>query len=39
VVDLGSTLLGRDFWREGRSLAKLGLAGAGPEEIRRMTLE
>jgi opine dehydrogenase len=39
VVELGGTLLGRDFWREGRSLEKLGLAGAGPEEIRRMTIE
>jgi opine dehydrogenase len=39
VVDLGSTLLGRDFWREGRSLAKLGLAEKGPDDIRRMVLE
>jgi hypothetical protein len=39
VVDLGSTLLGRDFWREGRSLARLGLAGKGAEEIRRLILE
>jgi len=39
VVDLGSTLLGRDFWREGRSLVKLGLAGKGAEEIRRLILE
>jgi opine dehydrogenase len=39
VIDLGNTLLGRDFRREGRSLAKLGLAGKTPEAIRRMTLE
>jgi opine dehydrogenase len=39
VVTLGNALLRRDFWREGRSLEKLGLAGKGPEEIRRMTLE
>jgi opine dehydrogenase len=39
VVELANTLLGRDFWREGRSLAKLGLAGTGPEEIRRLALE
>lgn len=39
VIDLGNTLLGRDFRREGRSLAKLGLAGKSPEEIRRVTLE
>jgi opine dehydrogenase len=39
VVDLGSTLLGRNFWREGRSLAKLGLAGKGAEEIRKLILE
>jgi len=39
VVTLGNALLGRDFWREGRSLEKLGLAGKGPDEIRRITLE
>jgi opine dehydrogenase len=39
VVDLGSRLLGHDFRREGRSLEKLGLAGKGPDEIRRMALE
>jgi opine dehydrogenase len=39
VVELGSRLLGRDFWREGRTLEKLGLAGKGPEEIRRLALE
>lgn len=38
VVELGSALLGRDFWREGRSLEKLGLAGKTPEEIRKLAL-
>jgi opine dehydrogenase len=33
VVTLGNALLGRDFWREGRSLEKLGLAGKSPTEI------
>jgi opine dehydrogenase len=38
VVDLANVLLGRDFWREGRSLEKLGLAGKTPQEIRRLVL-
>lgn len=39
VVELGNVLLGRDFWTEGRSLEKLGLAGKSPEEVRRLVLE
>jgi opine dehydrogenase len=39
VVTLGSILLERDFWREGRSLEKLGLDKKSPEEIRRLFLE
>ena len=38
VVTLGNALLGRDFWREGRSLEKLGLAGKGPDEIRAVVV-
>jgi opine dehydrogenase len=38
VVELGNALLARDFWREGRSLEKLGLAGKTPEEIRKLAL-
>lgn len=33
VVELGGALLRRDFWREGRSLEKLGLAGMGAQQI------
>ena len=36
VVTLGSALLGRDFWREGRTLEKLGLAGKSAEDIRAL---
>ncbi len=35
VVELGSSLLGRDFRAEGRTLERLGLAGMTVEEIRR----
>lgn len=35
MVELGGALLGRDFWTEGRSLEKMGLAGLGRDEIRR----
>jgi opine dehydrogenase len=36
VVELASTLLGRDFRGEGRSLEKLGLAGKTPAEIHEL---
>jgi len=36
VVELTNVLLGRDFWKEGRSLEKLGLAGRSPAEIRAL---
>jgi opine dehydrogenase len=36
VVDVCAALLGRDFWREGRSVARLGLAGMSVEEIREV---
>ena len=36
VIELGNTLLGKDFWQEGRSLEKLGLAGKTPVEIREL---
>jgi opine dehydrogenase len=35
VVELGSSLLGRDLRAEGRTLERLGLAGMSAEEIRR----
>ena len=34
IVHLGNILLGRDFWAEGRSLERLGLAGLTPDEVR-----
>jgi opine dehydrogenase len=35
VVELGSSLLGRDLRAEGRTLERLGLSGMSAEEIRR----
>ncbi len=35
LVDLASAMCGFDFWREGRTLASLGLAGLSREEIIR----
>jgi opine dehydrogenase len=34
VVELGNILHGRDYWTEGRSLEKLGLAGLSPQQIK-----
>ncbi len=34
LVELGGALVGRDFWAEGRTLEKMGLAGLGFEDIR-----
>jgi opine dehydrogenase len=33
IVEVGNIVLGRDFWKEGRTLEKLGLAGKTPEQI------
>lgn len=38
VVTLGNALLERDFWREGRSLEKLGLAGKSSAEIQAVVV-
>ena len=38
VIELANGLLGRDFWQEGRSLARLGLAGLSAGEIRRRVM-
>ncbi|MBP2665454.1 MAG: octopine/nopaline dehydrogenase [Firmicutes bacterium] len=38
VVELGNILLGKNFWEEGRSLEKLGLAGKSPAEIRELVI-
>ncbi len=34
VVELGNILHGRNYWTEGRSLEKLGLAGLSPQQIK-----
>ncbi len=34
IIDLGSILLGRDYWTEGRTVKRLGLEGMTIEEIR-----
>ncbi|MEW6545727.1 MAG: NAD/NADP octopine/nopaline dehydrogenase family protein [Bacillota bacterium] len=36
IVSLGAAVCGRDFWSEGRTLAKLGVEGLSVEEIRRL---
>jgi len=36
VVDICAALLQRDFWREGRNAANLGLAGMSVEEIHEV---
>lgn len=35
VIEIGNILLERNFWVEGRSLEKLGLAGLTPEQARQ----
>lgn len=34
MIDLASSLTGRDYLREGRSLARMGLSGLSPEQVR-----
>lgn len=38
LVELGNILLERNYWVEGRSLEKLGLAGLTPEQVRAKVL-
>lgn len=38
VIELSNSLLGRNFWEEGRSLENLGLEGLNPEQIRELVL-
>jgi opine dehydrogenase len=38
VIDLANGLLGRDFWQDGRSLARLGLAGLSAADIRQRVM-
>lgn len=39
VILLGSVLHGTDYWAEGRTAEKLGLAGLGLKEIRKLVLD
>lgn len=39
IILLGSTLHGVDYWAEGRTVEKLGLAGKSLKELRRYILE
>lgn len=34
MIDLASSLTGRDYLREGRSLARMGLTGLTPDQVR-----
>lgn len=34
LITVASTIMGTDYWREGRTLAKLGLEGLTPDQIR-----
>ncbi|MBM3313682.1 NADP transhydrogenase subunit alpha, partial [candidate division WOR-3 bacterium] len=36
VIRLASVMHGRDYWQEGRTVERLGLAGLSVEEIRRL---
>lgn len=38
VIELGNILHGKNYWEEGRSLEKLGLAGKTPTEIRELVM-
>jgi opine dehydrogenase len=38
VIELGNILLGKNYWEEGRSLERLGLANKTPAEIRELVL-
>ena len=39
IIHLASVLHGRDFWAEGRTVERLGLAGLTVKQIRRLVLE
>ncbi|MFQ6092946.1 MAG: NAD/NADP octopine/nopaline dehydrogenase family protein [bacterium] len=38
IVHLASSLVGRDFWKEGRTVERLGLKGLSVREIRLMVV-
>jgi opine dehydrogenase len=39
IIKLACLMLKRDFWEEGRTMERLGLAGRSVQEIRRLALE
>jgi opine dehydrogenase len=39
IIKLACVVLKRDFWEEGRTVERLGLAGRSVREIRRLALE
>ena len=36
IIYIGSAVCGTDFWREGRTLDKLGLAGMSVDDVKRL---
>ncbi|MDI6808569.1 MAG: NAD/NADP octopine/nopaline dehydrogenase family protein [Candidatus Eisenbacteria bacterium] len=38
IIELASIMHGRDYWSEGRTVEKLGLAGRSVQEIRQMVV-
>ena len=39
MVHLGSLLIGEDYWQEGRTVERMGIAGLTAKEIRRFVME
>lgn len=39
IIRIASALLQRDFWREGRTVARLGIQGLSVRQVRRLVLE
>lgn len=39
MIHLGSLLLGENYWQEGRTVERMGIAGLTAKEIRRYVLE
>ena len=39
IIHLAGIMNGCDYWAEGRTVEKMGLAGLTPQEIRRLALE
>jgi opine dehydrogenase len=39
IIKLASLMLKRDFWEEGRTMERLGLAGRSVQEIKKLAIE